>query len=123
MDTITIICAVAAMFKNKDGEVFKVTPAQRGVIVQAPAWIQKTLLFEMLASDGSLKFVTPYNRVQVENEPLLGLNAEGKKIAEEKPAKTAQNGRKQASRKKNGQTPDQDAGGATDAKTEGKDEE
>lgn len=126
MDRITVLCAVAADFKGANGEKFSITGKQLGCIIEAPAWIQKTVLFDLLAKDGSLKFVTPHNRIQAENQPLLGLNAEGKQIQEAapapKPEKKAQNGRKQASKAKGGQTPMEAAGEAPEGQKEGKDE-
>lgn len=86
-NTITIICAVAAEFKN-GMDKFYVTRDKLGLVLQAPEWIKNTLMFKLLAADGSLKYVTPANRIQVENEPFLGLNAEGKaEVKEEEPAK------------------------------------
>ena len=119
METITIICAVAAEFKGNGGEVYAVKPKELGCVLSAPAWIQKTRMFDLLAADGSLKFVTPHNKIQAENEPLLGLGADGKEIhtAEKK----AQNAPKRASRKKN-EADVQNAEEAAEPKTEGKDE-
>ena len=82
---MTIICAVAADFVNADGDRFSVTGKELGVIKEAPEWIKDTLLFKWLVNDGSLKFVTRENKITAENDPLAGLNAEGKKIEEEKP--------------------------------------
>ena len=82
---MTIICMVAADFVNRDGEVFSVTGKELGVIKDAPDWIKDTLIFKMLVKDGSLKFVTKENRIEAENDPLAGINAEGKAVKEEKP--------------------------------------
>lgn len=80
---MTIICAVAADFVNSDGDKFSVTAKEIGLIKEAPEWIKKTLLFKWLASDGSIKYVTKSNRIEAENDPLAGLNAEGKEIPAE----------------------------------------
>jgi len=80
---MTIICAVAADFVRPDGEIFRVTGKEIGVIKDAPEWIKDTLLFRMLDKDGSIKYVTNSNRIQAENDPLAGINAEGKEIRPE----------------------------------------
>jgi len=82
---MTIICSVSAEFENPEGGKFIVTGKERGVIKQAPDWIANTLLFKWLVKDGSIKFVTKSNRITAENDPLAGLNAEGKAIVDEKP--------------------------------------
>ena len=87
METITIICAVAAEF-SLSGMTYNVTRKDIGLVLQAPAWIKNTLMFKMLAADGSLKYVTPANKIQMENEPLFGLNAEGKEIKAAEEPKT-----------------------------------
>lgn len=86
MDTFLMICAVAADFGTRDGDHFAVTPRQIGSFIQAPAWIRDTLLFRLLLRDGSIKIALGAdNRKQLENEPLAGLNAEGKKDPAEAP--------------------------------------
>ena len=75
-----IICSVAAEFVNPEGDRFAVTGKDIGIIKDAPEWIRKTLLFKWMANDGSVKFVTEKNRVEAENEPLKGIDAEGKTI-------------------------------------------
>ena len=84
MDNITIICAVAAEFKTPDGtEKYNITRKDLGLVKQAPAWIQDTLTFKCLVKDGSLKYVNSTNRVQMENEPLLGMTPDGKFLTNE----------------------------------------
>ena len=80
---MTIICYVAADFVNSDGGKFSVTGKELGVIKEAPEWIKSTLLFKWLANDGSIKFVTKSNRITAENDPLVGISAEGKNIRPE----------------------------------------
>ena len=80
---MTIICSVAADFVNSEGGKFSVTGRELGVIKEAPDWIKDTLIFKWLVNDGSLKFVTKDNRIKAENDPLAGLNAEGKAIRSE----------------------------------------
>ena len=81
MANLTILCAVAAEFTNPEsGEVFRVKPHERNAILSAPAWIEKCEMFKWLVEDGTIKAVTSVNRIQAENEPTLGLNAEGKAV-------------------------------------------
>ena len=78
-----IICSVAAEFVNSEADRFAVTGKDLGIIKDAPEWIRKTLLFKWMANDGSVKFVTEKNRVEAENEPLKGVDAEGKAIQQD----------------------------------------
>lgn len=75
MEKITIICSVAAEFRSGE-EVFLVGPAELNLIIQAPAWIQKTLLFGWLLEEGTLKAVTPVNQKQLENDPIQAMKAD-----------------------------------------------
>lgn len=79
MGTITILCSVAADFKS-GGMTYSIGSKDLNIIKQAPEWIADTLLFKLLVKDGSMKCVTSANRVQLENEPTLGISAEGKKV-------------------------------------------
>ena len=87
MGNITIICSVAAEFRSADGSMkYTVDAKKRNLVLSdAPAWIVDTLMFKGLAADGSLKYVTPANKIQVENEPTIGLAADGKAIDLERP--------------------------------------
>ena len=87
MDTITIICSVAAEFPNpnKGDRNYLIGRKELNLILQAPAWIENTAMFKLLAADGSLKAVTSANRVQAENNPTIGVGADGKAIDVEKP--------------------------------------
>ena len=82
---MTIICTVAADFVRADGEKFSITGKEIGIIKEAPEWIKDTLMFKWLDRDGSVKYVTRDNRILAENDPLAGINAEGKLIREEEP--------------------------------------
>lgn len=83
MGNITIICSVAAEFPNPNGErPFLVGRRDLNMILSAPEWIEKTAMFKLLAADGSLKAVTSANRVQAENNPTVGIGADGKAIQE-----------------------------------------
>jgi len=103
---MTIICAVAADFINSDGDKFSVTGKEIGLIKEAPEWIKKTLLFKMLANDGSIKYVTKSNKIEAENDPLAGLNAEGKEIRpeEKKGEEPAEKSEEKVSEKPKGRT-------------------
>lgn len=102
MDNITIVCSVAAEFTTGKGgrEVFMIRPSDRNLIMTAPAWIEKTLLFRMLVQDGSMRYVTRENRVQMENEPTTGIQADGKAAAEEQEESKPETPKRRGGRKK-----------------------
>lgn len=77
---MTIICTVAADFVRSDGEVYRVTGKEIGLIKDAPEWIKDTLMFKWMDADGAIKYVTEANRIQAENDPLADVDAEGKRI-------------------------------------------
>lgn len=79
---MTVVCSVAAVFTNPNGDRFQITAKDRGMILDAPEWIKDTLMFKWLANDGSIKFVNSANKIEAENEPMKGLAADGKKIEE-----------------------------------------
>lgn len=79
MNKFLMICTVCADFFSPKGEVFRITPRDRGVIVEAPEWIKTTLLFKMLSNDGSVQYVNRDNEKRLENDPMKGITAEGKK--------------------------------------------
>ncbi len=93
MDKFLMICAVAADFGPYDGEIFSVKAKDIGIMIQAPAWIKNTLMYKWLLEDGSITVAD--NKVaqkKMENDPLGGLTAEGKKeepviIGSEEPVK------------------------------------
>ena len=67
MDTITIICNVAAQFSVPGREdVFEVDRKEIGQILSAPAWIVDSNMFKWLLADGSLKAVTVQNKAQLD---------------------------------------------------------
>ena len=80
---MTIICHVAADFVNSDGDVFRIGGKDINLIKEAPEWIKDTLMFKWLANDGSIKFVTKDNAIKAENDPVAGVDAEGKGIRSE----------------------------------------
>ena len=75
-----IISRVCAEFKNKAGEtVYRVKPGDLGLIREAPEAIREDVLFGLLVADGSLEAVESVSRKKVlENDPMLGTDAEGK---------------------------------------------
>ncbi len=96
MNEITIICSVAIDFKGPDGQKFRIKAEDRFGVMRAPAWIMDTNEFKWASQDGSLKFVTPANKVQAENEPTLGLTAEGKAVKEPAETEAPRRSRKKA---------------------------
>jgi len=85
MDNFLLICTVCVDFFAPNGKVFRITPHERGIIVTAPNWIKDTLTFKLLERDGSVQFVTRENERKLENDPMDGINAEGKAKKAEKP--------------------------------------
>ena len=75
-----IISRVCAEFKNGAGEiVYRVKPGDLGLIREAPEAIREDVLFGLLVADGSLEAVESVSRKKVlENDPMLGTDAEGK---------------------------------------------
>ncbi len=89
-----IIPYVCAEFRDKTGNVlYRIAPAMRGVMQDAPDNICQDNLFDMLVKDGSIR--TPETAKQkkvMENDPMVGVTAEGKSeqtkaAGSEKPAK------------------------------------
>ena len=79
MDKFLLICTVCVDFFAPNGDVFRITPRERGIIVEAPVWIKDTLTFKLLEKDGSVQFVNRANQKELENEPMKEITAEGKK--------------------------------------------
>ena len=89
-----IIPYVCAEFHDFSGNpVFRITPAMRGTMVEAPEAIKQDILFDMLVTDGSIKVPeTTAQKKVLENDPMVGVTAEGKSeqhktAGNEKPAK------------------------------------
>ena len=81
-----IFCSVAAEFWNhKTGEkIFSVGQNDLLALIDAPDEIMSDNLFNLLVADGSLKVVnTVTDKKQLENNPTMGLGADGKAIADE----------------------------------------
>lgn len=90
MDTFLMICRVCAEFNGGKGFFFAVTPATRGVFVQAPTWIKETRMFKGLLADGSITVALgKAEKKKLENDPNEGVGADGKAVnAEETPGET-----------------------------------
>ena len=89
-----IIPYVCAEFHDKAGSVlYRITPAMRGRIEEAPESIKQDILFNMLVADGSIKVPeTAAQKKTLEQDPMVGVTAEGKSeqpkaAGNEKPAK------------------------------------
>ena len=93
-----IISRVCAEFKNKVGEiVYRVKPSDLGLIREAPEAIREDVLFGLLVSDGSLEAVESVSRRKtLENDPMLGTDAEGKNVGAAAAAEKAEGKRKPA---------------------------
>lgn len=80
MDKFLMICSVAADFGPYKGEFYRVRPEDIGLLLMAPVWIQDTILFKWLLNDGSIKIANSADEQRkLENDPLEGLAADGKK--------------------------------------------
>ena len=79
MDTFLMICRVCAEFNGGKGFFFEITPANRGVFVQAPKWIKETRMFKGLLADGSITVaLETAEKKKLENDPNEGVGADGK---------------------------------------------
>lgn len=79
MDKFLMICYVCADFVGKNGELFRITPENLGVFVEAPAWIKKTIIYTWLVNDGSIKTaLDTKEQKKLENDPMEGITSEGK---------------------------------------------
>ena len=91
-----IIPYVCAEFHDKAGSVlYRITPAMRGRIEEAPESIMQDILFNMLVADGSIKVPeTAAQKKALEQDPMVGVTAEGKSETG-KPAKNGKTARKE----------------------------
>ena len=81
-----ILSRVCATFHNAKGEtVFAVTPVMRNIFTEAPETIREDPLFDLLVADGSMEVaVTAARKRLLENDPMKGADASGKKAEAEK---------------------------------------
>ena len=86
-----IVSRVCAEFCDEKGNpIFSVQPNMRGIMTEAPEAIRDTLLFKMLVNEGSLKAVEDVaDRKRLENDPMQGVDAEGKSQTDAAIAKAA----------------------------------
>ncbi len=84
-----IIPYVCADFHDKAGNrIFRITADMLRGMQDVPEAIRQDMLFDFLVADGSIK--TPENAAQrklLEQEPMLGMSADGKEIKPEKAEK------------------------------------
>jgi hypothetical protein len=82
-----ILSRVCADFYDPHRKLlFRVTPRDLGLFVDAPESIKQDPLFQMLVDDGSVKFPEDArSNKALENDPMAGATAEGKEIRESKP--------------------------------------
>ena len=78
-----ILSRVCAEFRDRSGTViYRVTPETRLTFREAPEAIRQDPLFELLIREGSLEAsMTPVQQKQLENAPLEGADAAGRKPA------------------------------------------
>ena len=93
-----ILSRVCAAFHNAQGKaLFSVTPAMRNIFTEAPETIREDPLFDLLVADGSMEVaVTAARKRLLENDPMKGADASGKKAEAEKtdpPGRTKTRGR------------------------------
>ena len=93
-----ILSRVCAQFHNAQGEtLFAVTPVMRNIFTEAPEAIREDPLFDLLVADGSMEVaVTATRKRELENDPMKGADASGKKAEAEKtdpPARTRGRGK------------------------------
>ena len=86
-----IIPYVCADFRDKNGNpIFRITADMLRTMQDVPEAIKQDLLFDMLVADGSIKTPeTVAQRKLLEQDPMIGMTAEGKSEKTEKPAKPA----------------------------------
>lgn len=79
-----MVCTVAADFVGPNLELFCIRRGQLGTFVEAPMWVKKTRMFDLLMKDGSIKVAENSAAKKVlENDPMAGIGADGKAIKEE----------------------------------------
>ena len=81
-----ILSRVCAQFHNAQGEtLFSVTPVMRNIFTEAPETIREDPLFDLLVADGSMEVaITAARQKMLENDPVKGTDASGKKAEAEK---------------------------------------
>jgi len=73
-------------YDSRRNLLFRITPHDLGLFVDAPESVKENPLFRMLVDDGSIKFPEDARSVRtLENDPMAGATADGKEIKETKP--------------------------------------
>ena len=88
---MTICCHVATIFKDQNwNPIYKLENPERNKNVEVPDAITQDPIFHQLIDEGSLEvIITVGQRNRLENEPLAGIDATGKRrpvLQEEKPS-------------------------------------
>ncbi len=80
-----IIPYVCAEFRDRSGNrIFRITADMLRNLQKVPDAIEQDLLFDLLVADGSIKVPeTAAQRKLLEQEPMLGMNADGRSAARE----------------------------------------
>ena len=59
--------------------IFRITPAQLNMLIEAPDAIRKDPLFDLMVAEGSLRAnLSLSDQRQLENDPTAGVTADGK---------------------------------------------
>ena len=85
-----IIPYVCAQFHDAAGNPgYRITPDMLRTFQEAPDSVREDLLFDMLVRDGSIRIPeTAAQRKQLEQDPMLGMNADGTAAPAPKPAES-----------------------------------
>ena len=78
----------ADFYDSRRNLLFRITPHDMGLFVDAPESVKQDPLFQMLVDDGSVKFPEDArSNKALENDPMAGATAEGKELkSKAKPA-------------------------------------
>jgi len=79
----------ADFYDRRRNLLFRITPHDLGLFVDAPESVKQDPLFQMLVDDGSIKFPEDARSTRtLENDPMAGADASGKALKESKPKTT-----------------------------------
>ena len=97
----------ADFYDRRNTLLFRISPQDLGLFVDAPESIREDPLFRMLVDDGSIKFPedAKSNRA-LENDPYAGATAEGKEIKPKKAKTKAEPKPKPETKQESKQDPD-----------------
>ena len=78
-----MLCHRAAEFFGPGGLVFRVKKEEINLFIYAPEWVKETFYFKWLLQDGSIVIGVQEQQIkQLENDPMEGIGADGKKLEE-----------------------------------------